>query len=83
MGLISFLLKVVLIPIVLLLVVGFIVVLAIKMRRDRKKEDKELQQSFKPPPLQPWAPYTTLQQPAPVYAKRPGEVESGYVSVHT
>lgn len=83
MGLISFLLKVILIPIVLLLVVSFIVVLAVKMRRDRKKEDKELQQSFKPPPIQQWAPYTTVQQPAPVYAKTPGAVESGYVSMHT
>lgn len=83
MGLIGFLLKVILIPIVLLLIVSIVVVFATKMRRDRKKQDKELQQSFQPPPIQQWAPYTTVQQPAPVYAKTPGAMENGYYNVHT
>ena len=77
MGLLKLLLKAILIPIVLLIVVSAVVVFAIKMRRERKKKDKELQGSFQPPPIQQWVPYTPVQQPAPVYAKTPGAMEQG------
>ena len=82
MGLIKLLLKAILIPIVLLIVISVVVVFAIKMRRDRKKKDRELEQSFQPPPIQQWVPYTPVQQPAPVYAKTPGTMEQGIANGH-
>jgi heme/copper-type cytochrome/quinol oxidase subunit 2 len=82
MGLIKLLLKAIIIPIVLLIVVAVVAVFAIKMRRERKQKDKELEQSFQPPPIQQWVPYTPVQQPAPVYAKSPGAMEQGIGNGH-
>ncbi|KAJ5616967.1 hypothetical protein N7537_002081 [Penicillium hordei] len=77
MGLVKLLLKVILIPIVILVVIAVVVVLLIKMRRDRKKNERELENTFQPPPIQQWVPYTPVQQPAPVYGKTAGAMEQG------
>ncbi|KAJ5295495.1 hypothetical protein N7508_010316 [Penicillium antarcticum] len=77
MGLIKLLLKAIIIPIVLLIVVTVVVVFWIKMRREKKQKEKEIETGFQPPPIQQWVPYTPVQQPAPVYAKTPGATEHG------
>ncbi|KAJ5498985.1 hypothetical protein LT330_010152 [Penicillium expansum] len=77
MGLIKLLLKVIIIPIVILVVIAVVIVLLIKMRRDRKKKETDLDNSFQPPPIQQWVPYTPVQQPAPAYVKTPGVMEQG------
>lgn len=77
MGLLKLLLKAILIPVVLLVVIIVATIIIVKIHRDRKKKERDLEKSFQPPPIQQWVPYTPVQQPAPVYAKNPGAMEQG------
>ncbi|KAJ5663476.1 hypothetical protein N7507_004207 [Penicillium longicatenatum] len=93
MGLLKILLKVILIPIVVIVVIVVVVGILIKIRRDRKKEEKQVQQrGFRPPPIMQWT-YPEqvypdqVQKPAPVaypvaapsYVATPSQMEAGYV----
>ncbi|KAJ5628740.1 hypothetical protein N7490_010968 [Penicillium lividum] len=72
MGILKLLLKVILIPIVIVAVIIIVIAVLIKIRRDRKKEEKQIhQRGFQPPPLTEWI-YpdrgnpNQVQKPAPV-----------------
>lgn len=90
MGLLKILLKVILIPIVVVVVIVVVIGILIKMRRDRKKEEKQIKQrGFQPPSLAQWT-YPEhpdqVQKPAPVaysvaapsYVATPSQMEAGY-----
>ncbi|KAJ5552477.1 hypothetical protein N7494_001855 [Penicillium frequentans] len=92
MGLLKILLKVILIPIVVVVVIVVVIGILIKMRRDRKKEEKQIKQrGFHPQPITQWA-YPEqvypdqFQKPAPVaypvaapsYVATPSQMEAGY-----
>ncbi|KAJ6110139.1 hypothetical protein N7486_002374 [Penicillium sp. IBT 16267x] len=92
MGLMKILLKAILIPIVIIVVIIVVIGILIKTRRDRKKEEKQVQQrGFHPPPITQWN-YPEqvypdpVQKPAPVaypvaatsYLATPSQMEAGY-----
>ncbi|KAJ5903319.1 hypothetical protein N7504_005702 [Penicillium tannophilum] len=92
MGLLKVLLKVILIPIVVVVVIVVVIGILIKMRRDRKKEEKQIKQrGFHPAPITQWtypdqAYPDQVQKPAPVvysvaapsYVATPSQLEAGY-----
>lgn len=80
MGLVKFLLKVILIPIVLVLVAAVVIILLVKMRREKKEKQRELQNNaFQPPPIQQWSYPEPIQKPeAVMYPKGTlGQIEQG------
>ncbi|KAI9924932.1 hypothetical protein AWENTII_006562 [Aspergillus wentii] len=55
MGLVKVLLKAILIPIVFVIVVAAVAFFLFKRHRDRKKEDRDIEnRGFQPPPIQQW-----------------------------
>ncbi|KAJ5751967.1 hypothetical protein N7520_008884 [Penicillium odoratum] len=69
MGIVKLLLKVILIPIVIFAVIIIIISVLIRIRRDRKKEEKQInQRGFQLPPLTEW---TYPDQGDPVQVQKP------------
>ncbi|KAJ5669003.1 hypothetical protein N7462_010073 [Penicillium macrosclerotiorum] len=83
MGVVGFLLKVILVPIALFIGATIVIIILIKMHREKKAKKRELENnSFRPPPLQQWAMNSPIVQkpPAAFYSTNtPSQMEQGVV----